>query len=86
MNPLEILAAILLGAAVLLTLYRLLAGPTNPDRVVAADTFSIITTVAIAALAALFGSALYLDVALIYGVLAFAGIVALARAIEGDRQ
>jgi multicomponent Na+:H+ antiporter subunit F len=29
---------------------------------------------------------LYLDIALIYGVLAFVAVVALARAIEGNRS
>jgi multisubunit Na+/H+ antiporter MnhF subunit len=81
---LENLALILLGAAVLLTLLRLMLGPTAPDRVVAADTLAVITTSGLVVLAALLGSALYLDVALIYGTLAFVGIVAIARTIEGN--
>ncbi|MDJ0740938.1 MAG: monovalent cation/H+ antiporter complex subunit F [Gammaproteobacteria bacterium] len=74
----------LLGAASALALLRLWIGPHAPDRIVAADTLSVIATGAIVILALLFDSALYLDVALLYGVLAFVGIVALARAIEGD--
>ncbi|MEJ2622687.1 MAG: monovalent cation/H+ antiporter complex subunit F [Candidatus Thiodiazotropha sp.] len=35
-------------------------------------------------MAALLGSALYIDVALIYGTLAFVGVVAIARTIEGN--
>ncbi len=46
---------------------------------------AVITTSALLMLAALFGSVLYLDVALIYGTLAFVGVVAIARAIEGGR-
>lgn len=74
----------MLGGAVLLSLLRLLMGPTAPDRVVAADTLAVITTSGLVVLAALLGSALYLDVALIYGTLAFVGVVAIARAIEGN--
>lgn len=70
----------------LLGLVRLILGPTAPDRVVAADTLAMITTVVLLGMALWFNSALYLDVALIYSTLAFVGIVAIARAIEGDRS
>ena len=79
---LETIALAMLGGAVVLSLLRLLLGPSAPDRVVAADTLAVITTSGLVVLAALLGSALYLDVALIYGTLAFVGIVAIARAIE----
>jgi multisubunit Na+/H+ antiporter MnhF subunit len=81
-NALEIVVLLLIGAATLMGLYRLLFGPTNPDRVVSADALSVIATVLICLLAALFDSILYLDVALLYGVLSFVGMIALARAIE----
>ena len=75
----------LLALASLFALIRLWMGPTSADRIVAADTLSVIATGGIIVLALIFDSLLYLDVALLYGVLAFVGIVALARAIEGDR-
>jgi multicomponent Na+:H+ antiporter subunit F len=86
LNALEMLAFALVGVAVLLGLVRLLLGPGSPDRIVAADTLSVIATAALAGLAILLDSPLYLDVALIYGVLAFVGVVAIARAIEGSRS
>ncbi|MCB1922149.1 MAG: cation:proton antiporter [Gammaproteobacteria bacterium] len=76
---------ILLAAASVLSLLRLWIGPHAPDRIVAADTLSVIATGTIVVLALLFDSPLYLDVALLYGVLAFVGTVAIARAIEGGR-
>jgi multisubunit Na+/H+ antiporter MnhF subunit len=85
LNALEVAALVILGGALLLGLLRLLLGPRSPDRVVAADTLSVITTAGIAAMAALLDSPLYLDVALIYGVLAFVAVIAIARAIEGNR-
>lgn len=72
----------LLGVGALLSLLRLWLGPYAPDRIVAADTLSVIATAGIVLLALLLDSSLYLDVALVYGVLAFVGVVALARAIE----
>ncbi|MGA7981515.1 MAG: monovalent cation/H+ antiporter complex subunit F [Chromatiaceae bacterium] len=85
LNPLEILALMLMGAALLLGLLRLIIGPRSPDRIIAADTMSVITTTGLAGMAIVLGSSLYLDVALIYGVLAFVAVVAIARAIEGSR-
>ena len=85
LNALEIAALVLLGLALLLALIRLLLGPAAPDRVVASDTLSVITTIGIVGLALALGNPLYLDVALVYGVLAFVAIVAIARAIEGNR-
>ena len=86
MNMVEQLAVLLMGGAVLLGLVRLLIGPTNPDRFVSADMVSVVTTVALAGFAAWFDSPLYLDVAIIYGVLSFVGMVALARAVEGSHS
>ncbi len=85
LSTLELIAFAMLGMALLLGLLRLVLGPSSPDRIVAADTLSVITTAALAGLAAILQSPLYLDVALVYGVLAFVGVVAIARAIEGDR-
>lgn len=85
LNQLELLAFVMVGAALLLGLLRLVIGPYSPDRIVAADTLSVISTAGLAGLAAYLQSPLYLDVALIYGVLAFVGVVAIARAIEGNR-
>lgn len=82
----ELIVLLLLGAAAVLALVRLLIGPHSPDRIVAMDTLSVIATGSIVFLALLFDSPLYLDVALLYGVLAFVGVVALARAIEGNRS
>ncbi len=82
---LQLLAVILLGFAVLLGFIRLILGPTTADRVVAADTLAVITTAGLASLAMVFDNPIYLDIALIYGTLAFVGTVAMARAIEGDQ-
>lgn len=85
-NLLEGFALLLLGCALMLGLFRLVLGPAAPDRLVAADTLGVIATAGLVLISWLLGSALYLDVALVYGVLAFVGVVALARAIEGERS
>jgi multisubunit Na+/H+ antiporter MnhF subunit len=83
---LEIVAFILVGGALLLSSWRLFKGPTVPDRVVAADTLAIITTVGLVWVASQFDNPIYLDIALVYGALAFVAIVAIARTIEGSHN
>ncbi|MCG6965070.1 MAG: cation:proton antiporter [Chromatiaceae bacterium] len=85
MGTVDLIVLALLGAASALALLRLWIGPRSPDRIVATDTLAVIATAMIVFLALLFDSPLYLDVALLYGVLAFVGVIALARAIEGNR-
>lgn len=82
MNIIEILAFILIALAALMSVYRLILGPTNPDRIVSADALSLIATVSLIMLTLAFDSPLYIDVALIYSMLAFVGIVAIARVIS----
>lgn len=83
---LEILAFILVVGALLLGMWRLFLGPSVPDRIVAADTLAVITTAGLVWLASKFENPIYLDIALVYGALAFVAIVALARTIEGSHS
>ena len=80
---LHLVALGLLGTGLVLGVVRFMLGPTTPDRIVAADTLSILITAGLAWLAHLLDSSIYLAIALVYGALAFVGTVALARAIEG---
>jgi multisubunit Na+/H+ antiporter MnhF subunit len=82
LNLIEQLAAIFMALALLLGMIRLLAGPAAADRVISADTLSVTITAGLVALAAYFGSALYLDVALVFAALAFIGTVAIAMVIR----
>jgi multisubunit Na+/H+ antiporter MnhF subunit len=85
LSALHLLAVLLLAVAIVFSVIRLLLGPTTLDRLVAADTLAVITTAGLAGLAAVFDNPIYLDVALVYGTLAFVGTVAIARAIEGNK-
>jgi len=86
LSVLQLIAVALLVLAIGLSAIRLFLGPTTPDRVVAADTLAVITTAGLAGLASVFNNPIYLDIALVYGTLAFLGTVAIARAIEGNRE
>ncbi len=72
-----------MALATLLSVIRIIAGPTTPDRAVGLDTATTITTSFIVFLALMYNRAIYLDIALVYAVLAFLGVIALARYLEG---
>lgn len=73
----------LVGLGMLFAVIRLIKGPKVSDRVVALDTFNVITIGLIALLAMLFDNALYLDIAIIYAILAFMETITFARYVEG---
>jgi multicomponent Na+:H+ antiporter subunit F len=75
-------AASLVGAAFLLALYRFFKGPSPADRVVAFDVLTIISVTAIVLVSFAEGRAIYLDVALIYALLSFLGVIVIARYLE----
>ena len=60
-------------------------GPTSADRVAALDTLNVMLTGTIVFLALVFKNGLYLDIALVYGLLAFVETVLIARYLEGKK-
>jgi multicomponent Na+:H+ antiporter subunit F len=75
-------AAALTCAAFLLALYRFLKGPSVADRVVAFDVLTIVAVTAIVQIAYAEGRGIYLDVALVYALLSFLGVIVVARYLE----
>lgn len=75
-------AATLVGMAFLLALYRFFKGPSAADRVVAFDVLTIIAISGIVFIALAEGRGIYLDVALVYGLLSFLGVIVVARYLE----
>jgi multicomponent Na+:H+ antiporter subunit F len=80
----DIIVFSLVGLGVLFAVIRLLKGPTPADRVVALDTFNIIVIGVIALLAYQFKNSLYLDIAIVYAILAFIETIVFARYLEGN--
>ena len=76
---------ILFGIIVLatfLSLIRAVIGPTASDRMVAVDIMTTITTVVLVVLSLIFKRKIYLDVALVYAVLAYITTLVVARYLE----
>ena len=79
MDTVTTVALVLLAVAVALCLYRLLSGPSLPDRVVALDAMGIVAMGIMLLLSIKYDEDLYLDLALITAVLSFVGTVSLAK-------
>ncbi|MFY9972793.1 MAG: monovalent cation/H+ antiporter complex subunit F [Chromatiaceae bacterium] len=76
------LAATIAGAAFLLALWRFILGPTAADRIIAFDGLTIVSITGIVLGALAEGRGIYLDVALVYALLSFLGVIVVARYIE----
>ncbi len=67
---------------ILLAMLRFILGPSAVDRAIAFDAMTIITLSLITVIAHFSGRFIYLDVALVYGLLSFLGVLAVARYLE----
>jgi multicomponent Na+:H+ antiporter subunit F len=77
----------ILTIAAAVALWRLLRGPTLPDRVIALDLIASIVIGMIAAYAVLTNLKVMLNAAVIIALISFLGTVAMARYLErGARQ
>lgn len=67
------------GVAMLLALWRLLRGPTVPDRILALDTLSITAIAELVLLGMHLDSPIYFEAALVIAMLGFVGTVVLSK-------
>ncbi|MDT0303659.1 monovalent cation/H+ antiporter complex subunit F [Streptomonospora wellingtoniae] len=72
----------LLGAGVLLTMYRLVRGPSVMDRIVCLNTTSVLLVSFIAVEVALRGDTAYIGVVITFALLGFVGSLTAARFAE----
>ena len=74
-----------LAVAMALAGWRLLRGPTLPDRVLALDALYVDALALLAVLGLWLGSGVYFELLLLIGLLGFIGTVALAKMLmRGD--
>lgn len=72
-------AQILLGLAMLITLYRVIAGPRAQDRVLALDAMYVISMLLLVTFGMRVGTDIYFEVAFLISLLGFVSTVALAK-------
>ena len=76
------LAVFIIMIAIALGVYRLVKGPSVVDRVIALDLLTLVSIALIALIAHISARFIYIDVALVYGLLSFLGVLAVARYLE----
>ncbi|WP_019638187.1 Na(+)/H(+) antiporter subunit F1 [Paenibacillus fonticola] len=72
----------LFSVAIAISLYRIIKGPSLPDRVIAMDMIGVNLISGIAAVSIMLRTKAYLEVILILGLLAFISTISLSRFIE----
>lgn len=75
-------AIILLMISALLTLLRMIFGPTLPDRVVALDAMTTTTSGVMVLYGVLTEQSVIIDVALVYAILSFVATLYIAKYLE----
>lgn len=76
------ISLILIGIAIIITLIRVIIGPTFPDRVIAMDVVGVKLISAMAIVSILFNTRAFFDVILVLGILAFISTISFSKFIE----
>jgi multicomponent Na+:H+ antiporter subunit F len=73
---------VLFMVAIALTLFRVIKGPSLPDRAIALDTIGVNLISSIAIVSIVLKTKAFLEAILILGILAFIGTIAFSKYIE----
>jgi len=80
-----LIALMLVTAAIAMSFWRLLRGPSAPDRILALDTLYVNTVALLVLFGIHLGSALFFEAALLIALMGFIGTVALCKyLLRGD--
>ncbi len=78
----ELIFIFIIGVGIILCIIRMIIGPTAADRAIAMDTATTVAVALLVLLAFVFDRYVYLDVALVYSIISFVGLIAIARYLE----
>ena len=78
----EIIFTGIIAIGIILCIIRMVKGPTAADRAIAMDTATTVTVALLVLLGYVFDRYVYLDVALVYSIISFVGLIAIARFLE----
>ena len=79
-----ILAVMCLVVLMALATVRLVLGPTAPDRVIALDTVNTLVIASMILLGVIYKEVIFVDVAIVYGLLSFVSTLYIAKYIGGE--
>ena len=76
------IALVLIVLSMLISLIRFIVGPEAVDRLVSFDVLTISSIALIGIVSFTAGRIIYLDIALVYGLLSFIGLIIVAKYLE----
>ena len=79
-----IITVFCLAVLIILSIPRLVLGPTAPDRVIALDTVNTLTIAIMVLLGVVYSEIIFVDVAIVYGLLSFVSTLFVAKYIGGE--
>jgi len=79
-----ILTVICLTVLMVFAAVRLVIGPTAPDRVIALDTVNTLVIASMIIFGVIFKEIIFVDVAIVYGLLSFVSTLYIAKYIGGE--
>jgi multisubunit Na+/H+ antiporter MnhF subunit len=82
-NVVTTLAVLILTLCIIMAAYRVIIGPSQPDRVIALEVIGTNVVGLILVLGIKSGSRIYVDAALVIALLSFLGTVSLAKYLAG---
>ncbi|MEA3316823.1 MAG: monovalent cation/H+ antiporter complex subunit F [Bacteroidota bacterium] len=82
LNILLYISLIFIGLAIILSLVRFIKGDTTIDRIISFDVLTIVSIALMVMISYMSGRVIYLDVALVYGLLSFLSVIIIARYFE----
>jgi multicomponent Na+:H+ antiporter subunit F len=83
LNTTFLVVVIALSLCMILALFRVLRGPTAPDRVVGVDTINTMVVVGMVMFGIAYQEVIYIDVAIVYALLSFISTLFIAKYLEG---
>lgn len=82
LDSILIIATIILAISIFISFYRVIKGPSMPDRLIALDSISINIIAMIAVISIQLRTDAFLEVILLIGILSFIGTVGFAKFLE----
>ena len=79
-----IITVLCLTVLMALATVRLVLGPTAPDRVIALDTVNTLVIAAMILFGVIYQEIIFVDVAIVYGLLSFVSTLYIAKYIGGE--
>jgi multicomponent Na+:H+ antiporter subunit F len=79
-----LIAIFCLAILIIMATIRLILGPTAPDRVIAVDAVNTLTIAIMVLLGVIYSEIIFVDVAIVYGLLSFISTLFVAKYIGGE--